>query len=151
MTEYLRNQASSSIFHLACSSPGSAPTRDLPDIEQCHAHTHTSKHGLTKEAPRPAGLEGMLREGPGGQQRVSLLWRPRWQRERGENEHLLVTDSNVNTHHHSHHQRLIVPFINCSRRETRTLKRAFAFFFTTPAQQAHMGTIRGIRKFGEGP
>lgn len=132
MTEYHWNQAPSSIFHLACSSPGSVPTRDLPDIEQCHAHAHT--HIPTKEAWRPAGLEGMLREGleDSSEMLCSEDRRPWWQRERGGNEHLLVTlsltDSNVNTHHHNHHQRLTVPFINFSRRETRTLKRAFAFF-----------------------
>lgn len=31
------------------------------------------------------------------------------------------------------------------------LKQGIPVPFTTPAQQAHMGTIRGIRKFGEGP
>lgn len=39
--QYHWNQASFSIFHLACSSPGSLATRVLPDIVQCHAHTHT--------------------------------------------------------------------------------------------------------------
>lgn len=46
-TGYRWNQGSSSIFHLAFRLPGSGPTRDLPDIVQCHAHT--SRHGLTKK------------------------------------------------------------------------------------------------------
>lgn len=117
--------SSSVVFHLGCCSSGSPPTRDLPDTVHCH--TRTCDHDPTRWS-----INSSRRCGG----KLNVYW---WH---SQNE--TTTSTSIRCSYR-------LPFIKFCLRKMDCVKQAIPRPFTTPAQQAHVGTIIGVRQFGEGP